>query len=242
MARITEIAPDIFRISTYIREIDLQFNQFLVRDEAPLLYHTGMNSLFSTVKDAITRLLPPDQLRWIGFSHFEADECGSLRAWQQLAPEAEAVCSLVAKRVSVDDMVALRPAQGFVDGQQLSTGRYRFKLLSTPHLPHGWDASLLYEEDHGTLLCSDLFHQMGDVEPTTSSDVVERFRDALATYQGGPFAHYLPYTNRTEATLMRLATLKPRTLATMHGSTFAGDGAGALLDLGQAMKEVLASD
>jgi flavorubredoxin len=240
MTQITEIAPDIYRISTFMPEADLQFNQFLVRDDEPLLFHTGMRGLFPVVRDAVAKLLPPPEIRWIGFSHFEADECGALREWQTLAPAATAVCSLVAKLVSVDDVVALRPAQALADGEQLCTGKYRFRFLQTPHVPHCWEASLLFEETHGTLLCSDLFHQSGDVEPSTSSDVVGRFKQTLADYQKGPLANYLPYTNQTEPTLKRLASLKPRTLATMHGSTFVGDGERAIADLAQAIRDVLA--
>jgi flavorubredoxin len=239
MAQITEIAPDIFRISTFVPEANLQFNQFLVRDEQPLLFHTGMKALFPIVRDAVATLLPPTTIRWIGFSHFEADECGALAEWQTLAPAATAVCSLVAKLVSVDDMVAHRPAHALADGELLCTGKYRFRMLQTPHVPHCWEASLLFEETHATLLCSDLFHQNGDVEPSTSTDVVGRFKQMLLQYQQGPFAHSMPYTPNTEPTLQRLAALKPRTLATMHGSTYVGDGAQSLVDLAQVMQEVL---
>jgi flavorubredoxin len=239
MTRITEIASDVFRISTYIREADLQFNQFLVRDTEPLLYHTGMKRLFPAVRDAVAKLLPPSSIRWIGFSHFEADECGSLAEWQTLAPEATAVCSLVAKMVSVDDVVARRPAQALEDGEQLRTGRYRFRFLQTPHVPHCWEASLLFEETEGTLLCSDLFHQSGDVEPSTCGDVVGRFHETLLEYQRGPLANYLPWTRDTASTLQRLAALKPRTIAAMHGSAYVGDGAQALADIAQVMQEVL---
>jgi flavorubredoxin len=239
MGQITEIAPDIYRICTFVPEANLQFNQFLVRDEQPLLFHTGMKALFPVVRDAVATLLPPATIRWIGFSHFEADECGALTEWQTLAPAATAVCSLVAKLVSVDDVVALRPAQALSDGELLSTGKYRFRLLQTPQVPHAWDASLLFEETQRTLLCSDLFHQNGDVEASTSADVVGRFKQTLVEYQQGPLAHYLPYTPNTEPTLQRLAALKPRTLAAMHGSTFVGDGAQALADLAQAMRDVL---
>jgi flavorubredoxin len=239
MAQITEIAPDVYRISTFIPEVDLQFNQFLVRDEQPLLFHTGMKALLPVVRDAVARLMDPSGIRWIGFSHFEADECGALAEWQTLAPAATAVCSLVAKLVSVDDVVALRPAQALADGEQLCTGRYRFRFLQTPHVPHCWEASLLFEETKGTLFCSDLFHQNGDVEASTTADVVGRFHQTLVEYQRGPLANYMAYTPFTEPTLRRLAALKPRTLAVMHGSTFVGDGAQALSELGHIMKEVL---
>src|SRR6266850_3370340 len=239
MTQVTEIAPNIYRISTFIPEGNLQFNQFLVRDEQPLLYHTGMKGLFPVVRDAVATLIDPSMTRWIGFSHFEADECGALTEWQTLAPEATAVCSFVGKIVSVDDVVARRPAQAMADGEVLSTGKYRFRMLLTPHVPHCWEASLLFEETQRTLLCSDLFHQNGDVEPSTSADVVGRFKQTLMDYQQGPLANYLPYTPYTESTLQRLAALKPKTLAAMHGSTFVGDGAKALIDVAQVIKEIL---
>jgi flavorubredoxin len=187
----------------------------------------------------VATLIDPSTIRWIGFSHFEADECGALTEWQTLAPEATAVCSFVGKIVSVDDVVARRPAQALADGEQLSTGKYRFRMLLTPHVPHCWEASLLFEETHGTLFCSDLFHQNGDVEPSTSADVVGRFKQTLVEYQQSPLANYMPYTPYTESTLQRLAGLKPRTLAAMHGSTFVGDGERALADLGQVIREIL---
>lgn len=239
MARIAEIAPDLFQISTFLPEINLLFNQFLVRDEQPLLFHTGMKNLFPGVRDAVATLLPLNTIRWIGFSHFEADECGALTEWQTVAPSATAVCSMVAKLVSVDDVVALRPAQGLADGEQFSTGKYRFRFLQTPHVPHCWEAGHLFEETQGTLLCSDLFHQSGDLEPSTSADVVGRFRHTLIAYQRGPFANYMPYTHYTESTLQRLAALKPRAAATMHGSTFRGDCEQALGQIAEAMREVL---
>ena len=149
------------------------------------------------------------------------------------------MCSFVGKIVSVDDVVARRPAQALADGEELCTGKYRFRFLQTPHVPHCWEASLLFEETQGTLFCSDLFHQNGDVEPSTSADVVGRFKQTLVEYQQGPLANYMPYTPYTESTLQRLAALKPRTLAAMHGSTFVGDGAKALTDVAQVIKEVL---
>jgi flavorubredoxin len=240
MTQITEIAPDMYRICTFVPEANLQFNQFLVRDAEPLLFHTGMKALFPVVREAVATLLDPATIRWISFSHFEADECGALAEWQTLAPQATAVCSFVAKVVSVDDVVARRPAQALADEEVLSTGKYRFRMLQTPHVPHCWEASLLFEESQGTLLCSDLFHQNGDVEPSTSADVVGRFKQTLIEYQQGPFANYMPYTPYTDSTLRRLAALKPRTIATMHGSTFVGDSTKALGDLALVLKEVLA--
>jgi flavorubredoxin len=239
MTTVSEIAPDVYRISTFVPEGNLQFNQFLVRDEQPLLFHTGMRGIFPAVRDAVAQLIDPATLRWIGFSHFEADECGSLREWQALAPQAMAICSLVGKVVSVDDVVAARPARPLDDGDVVETGRYRFRFLKTPHVPHCWEASLLFEETQRTLFCSDLFHQSGNVEPVTEKDIVERFRQTLLEYEQGPFASYMPYTHHTARILERLSRLEPKTLAAMHGSAFRGDGAQAIRDLAVVLKEVL---
>lgn len=239
MTTITEIAPDCFRLSTYFPDFDLQFSQFLVRDQEPLLFHTGMRQLFPVVRDAVARVLDPTTIRWIGFSHFEADECGALAEWQTLAPAATPICSFVAKVVSVDDVLATRPARALADGEGFTTGRRRFRFLATPHVPHCWEAGLLFEETDRTLFCSDLFHQGGDCAPTTTDDVVARFRDTVESYQRGPLANYLPWTPHTAPTLERLAALAPRTLATMHGAAFIGDGAAALRAAAVMLGEVL---
>jgi flavorubredoxin len=235
---VTEIAPDVYRISHYVPEIDLQFNQFLVKDDEPLLFHTGMKAMFPLVRDAVASVIDPSDIRWIGFSHFEADECGSLNEWLQKATAAQPVCSLVGALVSVNDF-AIRPARGMTDGEVLSTGKYRYRFVQTPHLPHCWEAGLLFEETNGTLLSSDLFHQGGDVEPLTESDVIGRVRKTLVDYQAGPMANYMPYTKHTDGILRKLADLKPRTIAPMHGSAYAGNGERAIRDLAIVMREVL---
>jgi len=237
---IQEVAPDVYRISTYVPEINLQFNQFLVKDDEPLLFHTGMKGMFPSVREEVARVIAPSRIRWISFSHFEADECGALNDWLVVAPEAEPVCSFVGAIVSVNDF-ASRPARAMTDGEVFSTGKYRFRFLHTPHVPHCWEAGLLFEETQGTLFCSDLFTHQGEVEPQTSSDVVGRFKQGLIGYQDGPFAHAYPYTSNTDETLKRLAALAPKTLAIMHGSTFNGNGGKALEDLALAMREVLGS-
>lgn len=235
---IEEIAPDVYRISKYAPEIDLQFNQFLIKDDEPLLFHTGMKALFPSVLESVSSLIDPSTLRWIGFSHFEADECGSLNEWLQIAPAAQPVCSMVGALVSINDF-STRPALGMTDGQELNTGKYRFRFCQTPQVPHCWEAGLLFEETNGTLLCSDLFHQNGDLEPLTRSDVIDRARKTLIDYQAGPFANYMPYTKHTDGILQNLAALKPQTIAPMHGSAYAGDGERAIRDLAGVMREVL---
>ena len=237
---IEEVAPDLYRISTYVPEINLQFNQFLIRDDEPLLFHTGMRGMFPLVRDEVARVVETSQIRWIGFSHFEADECGALNEWLQVAPEAQPVCGLVGAMVSVNDF-ANRPARAMADGEILPTGKYRFRFLHTPHVPHCWEAGLMFEETQKTLLCSDLFTHTGNVESRTTSDVVGRFRQGLIDDLGGLFANAYPYTSQTDDTLRRLASLSPKTLAVMHGSTFVGDGKRAIDDLATAMREVLAN-
>ena len=202
------------------------------------MFHTGPRQLFPQVREAVGQVIEPAKLRWISFSHFEADECGALNEWLDTAPNSTAVCSFVGANVSVNDF-ASRPAQALADNEVLSTGKYRFRLLATPHVPHCWEASLLFEEKQSTLFCSDLFFHWGENEPLTTSDVVGRFKTNLLLDQQGPFANSYPFTPQTEPTLERLAALKPKTIALMHGSSFSGDGSQALRDLRVAMKEVL---
>jgi flavorubredoxin len=238
MTAISEIAPDVYRICTYVPEIDLQFSQFLIKDDQPLLWETGMKQMFPAIREAVARIIDPATIRWISFSHFEPDECGSLNEWLQLAPQAQAVCTEVGAMVFVND-AALRPARGIGKDELIDTGRNKFRLYPTPHLPHGWDAGVLFEETNRTLLCSDLFHHAGDVEPCTQSDIIERTKHAMQSMQASPLMDYMPWTPKTESRLQELAALAPRTCATMHGSAFQGDGARALLDLAGVMREVL---
>jgi flavorubredoxin len=237
MADVTEIAPDVYRISVYATQANLQFNHFLVKDDEPLLFHTGLRGMFPEVREAMSTLVDLSRLRWISFSHFESDECGALQEWLAVAPRAEVVCSDLGAMVSVNDFIG-KPARGLEDGAAFSTGKYRFRFCRTPHLPHGWDAGVLFEETQRTLLCSDLFHQNGDVEPLTESDVVGRSQQSMRDYQVGLLAEYVPYTPLTARNLTKLAELKPTTLAIMHGSSFRGDGARALDDLNVAFREV----
>lgn len=235
---ITEIAPDVFRFSLFVPEANLQFNQFLVRDDEPLLYHTGMRAIFPLVREAVAQIIDPAKIRHIGFSHFEADECGALNEWLAVAPAAEPVCSFVGAMVSVNDF-ASRPARPLNDGDSFETGKYRFRFIKTPHLPHCWEAGMLFEETNKTLFSSDLFHQNGDVAPFTEGDVMESVRETLVEYNASPLANYMPYTRQTEANFEKLIALEPATIAAMHGSAFAGDGAQALRDMASIARELL---
>jgi flavorubredoxin len=190
------------------------------------------------VRDAVAQVIPPSTVRWISFSHFESDECGSLNEWLAEAPHAEPVCGLVGALVSVNDF-AIRQARMLAQDEILTTGKHRFRLRQTPHVPHNWEATLMFEEVTRTLLCSDLFTHEGDVEPLTESDVVERAKRALIEWQKGPLANAYPYTPLTEPILKGLADLRPKQLALMHGSTFIGNGEQALRDLAIVMREVL---
>lgn len=235
---VTEIATDVYRISTYVPDFNLQFNQFLVKDDEPLLFHTGMRGLFSAVREEVASIIDPATIRWIGFSHFESDECGALNDWLAIAPEAEPVCSMVGALVSVNDFSS-RPAHALNDNEILNTGKHQFRFLHTPHVPHCWEAAMLFEETNKTLFCSDLFTHNGDVEPFTSSDIVGRFKNDLIAGEQGPFAQAYPYSVKTDGQLKRIAALEPKTLAVMHGSSFSGNGRRAIDDLAAAMKEVL---
>jgi flavorubredoxin len=238
MTQITEIGQDVFRISVYVEQFDLQFNQFLVRDAEPLLFHTGMRRMFPLLRDAVSKVIDPRDLRWISWSHFEVDECGSLNDWLKVAPTAEPTCGVVGALVNLTDF-SDRPPRALEKGEVLTTGKYRFRFQPTPHLPHGWDAGLLFEETQRILFCSDLFHHTGEVAPVTESeDILERTARAIREQQAGPLMDYLPYTARTKPLLEELAALEPRTLAIMHGSSFSGNCGRLLLDLDGVLEDV----
>jgi flavorubredoxin len=191
MASITEIAPDVYRISVYATWANLQFNHFLVKDDEPLLFHTGLRGMFPDVREAVSQLIDPSQLRAISFSHFEADECGALPEWLAVAPRAQVVCSDLGAMVSVNDFIG-RPARGLEDGSTFSTGQYRFRFCRTPHLPHGWDAGVLFEETQQTLLsdtrkgrhrCSRLWFEMS--YPASGGDVGRRSNQIAIEHRSG---------------------------------------------------------
>src|SRR5215467_49765 len=238
MPQIHEIAPDVYRISVFFREINLQFNHFLVKDEEPMLFHTGLRRMFPEVREGVAKILDPAKLRWISWSHFESDECGALHEWMAIAPHAQPACGVVGSLVNVNDYCG-KECRILTPQDTLSTGKYRFRYYNTPQLPHGWDAGVLFEETQRTLFSSDLFHHDGDVEPLTSNSVIDRVRQSLSGYQTGPLANYVPYTHNTKLILEGLASLQPSTVATMHGSSFNGNCSQSLLDLAEVMKEVL---
>ncbi len=224
--RIDEIASGIYRLSTHVAEIappaGFAFNQFLVLGDDPLLFHTGPRQMFPLVREAVARLVPPERLRWIAFGHYEADECGSMNDWLATAPQAEVAHGQTGCLVSLNDM-ANRTPRILQDGETIDLGKgKRVRYIDTPHVPHGWEAGVLYEESTGTLLCGDLFTQLGDGPALTEGDIVG---PALAAEEMFRYSSLNPAMG---ATIRRLAGLAPRTLALMHGPSYAGDGAAAL--------------
>jgi flavorubredoxin len=232
--RVDEVAPSIYRISTPVSVVPggFSFNQYLVVDEDPLLFHTGPRRMFPLVREAIAAVLPVERLCWAAFSHVEADECGSLNDLLAAAPKAQPLCSQVAALVSVDDL-ADRPPRALADGETVALGRARVRWLDAPHLPHGWECGYLFEESTGTLLCGDLFTQPGwSHAPLTEGDILgpsEAMRGQM---------DYFAHSPNTRALLGKLAATRPRTLACMHGSAWSGDGGRLLLDLADAVDPV----
>lgn len=232
-ASIAEIAPRLHRISVAM-PADLipggfSFNQYLLLDEQPLLFHTGPRKLFPLVSEQIKKVMALDQLRYIAFSHVEADECGALPAFLAAAPRARPVCSDIAAMVSINDLVDVAPI-GMADGQILETGRHRLSWQTTPHLPHGWECGYLFDETSGTLFCGDLLTQPGTGEkPLVHDDLVESseaFRKQL---------DYFSHSLNAPDLIDKLANLKPQLLACMHGSAWSGDGASQLRRLGHCL-------
>lgn len=231
--RIDEIADGIYRISTAIPPEAMPggftFNQFLIVDDEPLLYHTGLHKLFPVVRAAIERVMPVARLRHVAFSHYEADECGALNEFLALAPRAAPLCGSIAKMVSVDD-VALRPARSLADGEELVLGRHRVRWLDTPHLPHAWECGHLFEASTRTLFCGDLFTQGGhEHEPVTEQDILGPSEAARSVFD------YFARTPQLTAQLAALARTEPTTLACMHGASWRGDGAELLTELGRVL-------
>lgn len=231
---VDEIADGIYRISTPVPPDDgmpsgFSFNQYLITGDAPLLYHTGLRQMFPITRQAIETVMPADSLRYIAFSHFEADECGALNEFLDVAPSAEPLCGEIAAMVSVGD-VANRPPRAMADGETIELGRHAVTWLATPHLPHAWECGHLFEQTTRTLFCGDLFTQFGaDTPPITENDILEPSEQARAALD------YYSHTQNGTALLDKLAALKPTTLACMHGSAWRGDGSGLLKALGERL-------
>ena len=230
-SRIHEIEDGIYRINT---PLDIpggafSFNQYLVVDDEPLLFHTGPRKLFPSIREAMSTVMDPARLRHVAFSHFEADECGSLNEWLAVAPNARPLCGQIAAMVSVAD-VADREPLALADGARLPIGRKTVRWIDTPHLPHGWETGYLFEESTNTLFCGDLFTQPGTGEEAlVESDILgpsEAFRAAM---------DYFSATKNVDALIAKLAATNPQTLACMHGSAWRGDGAALLSALGGAL-------
>ena len=229
--KVDEIADGIYRISTPVDVVPggFTFNQFLIDDDEPLLFHTGLRKLFPVVREAVERVLPMARLRYIAFSHVEADECGALNEFLAVAPRAVPLCGRVAAMVSVDDL-ADRPAKAMADGETLTLGRHTVEWYDAPHLPHGWECGYLGDKTTGTLFCGDLFTQAGaNPKPITEEDILgpsEAMRGAM---------DYFSHTKNASALISRLARTKPTTLACMHGSSWRGEGERLLLALGETL-------
>jgi flavorubredoxin len=222
-----EIGPSIYRLSTFVPEIGpdgFTFNQFLVDDDEPLLFHTGHRSMFPAIRHAIERVMPIDRLRWIAFGHVESDECGAMNEFLSVAPHAQVTHGALGCMVSLDEM-ANRPPRPLADGEVIELGVRRVRHIDTPHIPHGWDAGVLFEETTSTLLCGDLFTHLANGPALTTDDIIERSMEAEAIFRSTSLAP------DTGAVMRRLGELSPTTLALMHGSSFSGDGAKALDDL-----------
>jgi flavorubredoxin len=228
--RVDEIADDIFRLSTLVPDAapgGFTFNQFLIKADEPLLFHTGPRAMFPLVSEAVARVLPVESLRWITFGHVEADECGSMNQWLAAAPQSTVAHGVMGNLVSLNDL-ADRPPRDLADGEVIDLGGKRVRHIDTPHVPHGWEARVLFEENSATLFCGDLITQTGDGPATTGSDLID-----LAMQTEAMFA-YTSSATRLASTARTLADLAPRTLACMHGSSFVGDGATVLRGLADA--------
>ena len=230
-AKIDEIGDGIFRLSIYVPEVmppqGFTFNHFLIRADEPMLFHCGKRKMFPVLSEAVAKLMPLDRLRWASFGHFEADECGAMNEWLAAAPHAELVHGMIGCRTSISDM-ADRAPRVMADGEVLDIGGRRVRYIDTPHVPHGWDAGVIYEETTRTLFCSDLFTHAGNPAPLTESEVV-----SLAMAGADP-TYSTSLGPSTAPTIRRLAKLDPTLLAIMHGSSFSGDGAAQLNGLADA--------
>jgi flavorubredoxin len=233
-----EIADGIYRIATWIPDVappaGFTFNQFLVTAEEPLLFHTGPRAMFPLVAEAVARVVPVEAVRWITFGHVEADECGGMNLWLRAAPDAQVAHGALGCQVSLDDLCD-RPPRPLANGEVLDLGGKRVRQIPTPHVPHGWEAQVLFEETTGTLLCGDLFTHVGRGPAVTEDDVVQPALDAEEMFHATAMA---PHTGQV---LRALGDLGPTTLAVMHGSSYRGDAGRALYDLAGAYEDRMAN-
>lgn len=229
---VDEIAPDIYRLSTYVEPADLVFNQYLVLAEEPLLFHCGGRQLFPQVSEVLGRVLPLERLRWISFGHVESDECGSMNSWLAAAPHAEVVHGVLGVMVSLADL-ADRPPRTLTDGEALDLGGKVVRWLDTSHVPHGWESGLLREEQSGTLFCGDLFTATGRHPAMSATEPVEPAMAAEDRF------HATALTPDTAPTIRGLAADRPTTLALMHGPAFSGDTVAALHELADSYDQRL---
>jgi flavorubredoxin len=231
--KVDEVAPHIYRMSTLVPEIGptgFTFNQFLLDDDEPLLFHTGHRSMFPSVRDAIARIVPVERLRWIAFGHIESDECGAMNELLVAAPNAQVAHGGLGCMVSLDEM-ADRPPRPLTNGETIELGAMRVRHIDTPHVPHAWEARVLYEETTGTLLCGDLFTHLGDGPALTEADILGPAAAAEDLFS------YSCLSPSTPTRIDQLAALAPRTLALMHGSSFTGDCGGMLSALADSYRE-----
>lgn len=223
--RVTEIGDRIYRLSTFVPEIappaGFVFNQFLIDADEPVLFHCGGRRLFPSVSAAVAKVMPVEKIRWIGFGHVESDECGSMNLWLAAAPRAEIIHGLTACNVSLQDL-ADRPPRALADGETIDIGTRRIRYIDTPHVPHGWEAGVLFEEATRTLLGGDLFTHVGNGPALVETDIVGPAIAAEDVF------HATALTPSTAPSIRKLATLKPATLALMHGSSYRGNGGKAL--------------
>ena len=232
---VDEIADGIFRISTPVPPESIPggftFNQYLIVDDCPLLYHSGLRKMFPLVKEAVESVVSVSSLQYIGLSHFEADECGALNEFLEAAPDAQPLCSTTAKMVSVDDF-ALRPARALADGEELSLGAHVVRWIDTPHFPHGWECGHLFETTTKTLFCGDLFTQGGhEHQPLTSEDILQSSEATREVF------NYFCETRQVQELAEKLASTSPHILACMHGAAWEGDGGNLLRELGTRLAQ-----
>lgn len=234
--QVEPIADGIYRLSTFVPDVappaGFTFNQFLIEAEEPLLFHCGPRRMFPLVSEAVSTIMPVNRLRWISFGHVESDECGAMNQWLEAAPNAQVVFNPLGCMISVNDL-ADRPPRPVSDEEVLDLGGKRARIIATPHVPHGWEAQVLYEETTNTLFCGDLFTHLGNGPPLVNSDVVGPAMIAEEAF------HATSIGPATAPTIRRLAQLRPARLALMHGSSFEGDATDQLERLAEAYESLM---